>query len=260
MATRYLVCCSVCLLMLLSACVSPTLPGLPRGSLSFNFDWRLRGDRALGPLQVFDNGRQTWLQFAPQQDLPAVFAYTNTGEIPLDIQSKGQFHIFDGAWDHLVFRGGQSVAQAFKRGLDPLPDLVVASSPGIASASIAGAFPVVLTPDTQADAPLGVEVSVLLPVYEVHREDNTLRQALSRWATDAGWVFEPEHWSVSIDYPISAAAQFDPDFSRSVRDLLASTEMAEQPLQPCFYSNRVLRVVTWSQACDHTTQPQGHHS
>jgi hypothetical protein len=38
----------------------------------------------------------------------------------------------------------------------------------------------------------------------------------------------------------------------AVRHLLAATELSERPLQPCFYSNQVLRVVPYAQACDRT--------
>ena len=80
--------------------------------------------------------------------------------------------------------------------------------------------------------------------------DPTLRAVLSRWATGAGWMFQAAHWAVDADIPLDGAADFHGDFKQVVRDLLASTELSDRPVQPCFYANRVLRVVPLAQACD----------
>lgn len=42
-------------------------------SREYDFGWRLSGDPAVAPLQVFDDGREIWLQFAPDQPVPAIF-------------------------------------------------------------------------------------------------------------------------------------------------------------------------------------------
>lgn len=86
--------------------------------------------------------------------------------------------------------------------------------------------------------------------YAVSPADHTMRQALERWAMRAGWVFSAEHWAVDVDIPLVGEASFESDFKSAVRELLAATEMGDRPLQPCFYSNRVLRVVPYAQACD----------
>lgn len=86
--------------------------------------------------------------------------------------------------------------------------------------------------------------------YSVSPADGTIRQALERWAGMAGWAFSAEHWAVDVDIPLVGEARFETDFKSAVRELLAATEMGDRPLQPCFYSNRVLRVVPFAQACD----------
>ena len=48
-----------------------------------DFDWQLSGDQAVAPLQVFDDGHQSWLQSPPGQPLPALFAQTSAGKQPL---------------------------------------------------------------------------------------------------------------------------------------------------------------------------------
>jgi hypothetical protein len=90
------------------------------------------------------------------------------------------------------------------------------------------------------------------PFFAVSQTDLHLRQALTRWAGLSGWRFEPEHWAVDIDIPLSASARFSEDFVSSVQALLASTELSDRPLQPCFYSNQVLRIVPVAEPCDRT--------
>lgn len=97
----------------------------------------------------------------------------------------------------------------------------------------------------------------LAPAFVVGRSDGTLRQALVRWAAQAGWDFGPEHWMVDVDIPITGAASFDVPFVEAVQALVGSTELAVKPLQPCFYSNRVLRIVPYAQACDRTRAAAG---
>lgn len=97
-----------------------------------------------------------------------------------------------------------------------------------------------------ASAYLGSPVSR----YAVSPADHTIRQALERWARTARWTFSAEHWAVDVDIPLVGEASFETDFKSAVRELLAATEMGDRPLQPCFYSNRVLRVVSYAQACD----------
>lgn len=87
--------------------------------------------------------------------------------------------------------------------------------------------------------------------------DATLRAVLSQWAGAAGWTFQPQHWSVNVDIPLAGSAEFGTDFKQAVRALLAATELTDRPVQPCFYTNRVLRVVPYTQACDPTAVPMG---
>lgn len=88
------------------------------------------------------------------------------------------------------------------------------------------------------------------PSFAITLQDATFRQALQRWAHLAQWTFASEHWDVDVDIPISAAATFDGSFETAVQSLLAATELTDRPLQPCFYSNHVLRVVPYAQSCD----------
>lgn len=95
------------------------------------------------------------------------------------------------------------------------------------------------------DGPL-VEV----PKWTVSTQDKTIRDALKVWATKAGWSFEPEHWAVPVDIPITASSTFKGDFKTVTRQLIGSTELGSNPLQPCFYTNHVVRVVPINEMCD----------
>lgn len=81
-------------------------------------------------------------------------------------------------------------------------------------------------------------------------KDGTVRSVLEKWSISAGWIFGVEHWTVNRDLPISADTTFRGDYRAAVRSLLASSELTDLPLQPCFYSNAVLRVVPRSEICD----------
>src|SRR3546814_18937163 len=72
----------------------------------FNFDWMLSGDRAVAPLQVFDDGRRTWLQFAAQQPVPAIFKHGTKGDRHLAYVQKGPSVVLSGVCSTLVLRCG----------------------------------------------------------------------------------------------------------------------------------------------------------
>ena len=156
-------------------------------------------------------------------------------------------------------RGAAPIGQ----GAITLRDTAYASSRAPALAAVAGQrakpaaspVPVALAGPVAASYRTGPQDGNLSASYQVGPQDGNLRQALSRWARAAGWTFEPEHWAVDGDIPITGSTRFDYGFKRSVQDLVASTELSEKPLQPCFYSNKVLRIVPYAQACDRSADP-----
>ncbi|MFW7343643.1 TcpQ domain-containing protein [Pollutimonas sp. H1-120] len=76
------------------------------GAVQYNFDWELSGHRAVAPVQVFDDGRKTWLQFPPQQPVPAIFADSAQGGRPLAYTREGPYVVLQGVWPVLILRGG----------------------------------------------------------------------------------------------------------------------------------------------------------
>ena len=89
--------------------------------------------------------------------------------------------------------------------------------------------------------------------YTVARSDENFRLALTRWTKVAGWEFAPEHWAAARDIPVNGSADFGTDFKAAVRGLLKASELSDLPVQPCFYSNSVLRVIPINELCARST-------
>jgi len=89
-----------------------------------------------------------------------------------------------------------------------------------------------------------------IPTWKVGMNDRSIRQALAGWSKAAGWTFEAEHWAVPVDIPITAGASFSGDFKTATRQLIGTTELGDTPLQPCFYTNKVVRVVPINEMCN----------
>lgn len=258
------------------------------GAGAFRFDWHLSGDPAVAPMQVFDDGQAVWLQFAPGQPLPAIFGVRGSAEQPLPYRRREPYVVVSGDWRALRFRGGRLAARAERDADEALPSAPPSASssalPSDASAS-SSASPAVTSPSGVGElaaggplrapkpeparpaaaidvlavdaAPSVAQASPQAPRYRAASSDATLRGVLTRWAHSSGWTFAPQHWAVDVDIPLSAAADFNGDFKSAVRELLGATELAEKPLQPCFYGNRVLRVVPLAQSCSRAAVPYG---
>lgn len=205
-----------------------------------DFGWRLSGERSSAPLQVFSSPRGVWMQFSGRSPLPAVFGRVPGGrEVLLPVTVLPPYAYVAGQWPHLTFRAGARQAQAIKvQGAYP-------TDPARPQRNI----PVASYAD-QVAGDASHTTSRRSPQFDVQRNDRNLRRVLVRWAAQAGWTFEPEHWVLEADIPVSAEARLGRDFRSAVRRLMAATEMGDMPAQPCFYANKVLRVVSYAQACD----------
>jgi len=292
---------------------------------AFRFDWRLSGDPAVAPLQVFDDGKDVWLQFKPGQALPAIFGVRGNGEHALPYVRREPYVVVSGDWHALRFRGGRLAERAERdadndiaaqapvdaepvvlesatprqgvnapgvndQGVNELAsngplrrsvqagsrsDAPIAQAPLSATESTLlpapqATLPVAAAPQATlavaaapqatpavAAAPQATPAVAAAPRYRAAPPDTTLRGVLARWADSSGWTFAPQHWAVDVDIPLSASADFAGDFKSAVRELLGATELADRPLQPCFYGNQVLRVVPLAQSCTRAATPAG---
>lgn len=76
--------------LLQAGCTTPSVPLQTSGdrpaaadvTAGFDWGWDIRGDQPVRPIQVFSDGQKTYLQFAPQQFMPAVVV--NSTPVPFD--------------------------------------------------------------------------------------------------------------------------------------------------------------------------------
>lgn len=93
-------------------------------------------------------------------------------------------------------------------------------------------------------------------VWRISPEDGTVRQALGRWAAKAGWTFGADQWELNFDLPIQAPAEFEAaTFQEATQALSQAIAMTESPVRPCFYANRVLRVIPFTRSCNRAPNP-----
>lgn len=75
--------------------------------------YSLKGLASLRPLQVSDDGLRTYIEWAPDQTLPAVFALNALGdEETVDSYMRNGLMVIDRVYPRLVFRIGKFKAQA----------------------------------------------------------------------------------------------------------------------------------------------------
>ncbi len=98
---------------------------------------------------------------------------------------------------------------------------------------------------------------VVKEVWRIGPDDGTVRQALTRWAAKANWTFGPDQWELNFDLPIQAPAEFEAEsFQDATQALSQAIAMTESPIRPCFYGNRVLRVVPFTRSCNRSPATQ----
>lgn len=228
----------------------------------FDFAWELRGDEALAPLQVFSNAKQLWLQFASDMPIPTLFALRKGALVPLQAQQQGVYHVVDEKVEVLLLQRGAGQAWAYRTAyasalvhyLRQQQAMVAIRDSAVTTVSAASSpVSVAVVPAVgvaHESSPVQAHsVGDTTAVFTTSTSDHTLRQLLQRWASAAGWVFKDEHWTVTVDIPLSGPFTHSGGFSEAVQQLLLSTQLGDYPLQPCFYSNQVLRVVPLQGGC-----------
>ena len=94
-----------------AAIASPELPGEASNS------YAIKGTASLRPARVGDDGARTYILWAPDQALPAVFALSAQGEEEtVDAYMRGGVMVIDRVYPRLVFRIGKFKAQADRPG------------------------------------------------------------------------------------------------------------------------------------------------
>lgn len=78
--------------------------------------YKFKGAASLRPVWIADDGERTYIRWADDQALPAVFAIDSTGrELTIDGQMRGAYYTIDRVWPRLVFRIDRVQATADRR-------------------------------------------------------------------------------------------------------------------------------------------------
>lgn len=89
--------------------------GVPQtaGPARIGGEYRLKGAHALRPMRMSDDGERTWIEWAPDALLPAVFIIDDHGKESLaNGNMRGPFYVIDSVHDHLLFRIDREIAHA----------------------------------------------------------------------------------------------------------------------------------------------------
>lgn len=82
-------------------------PPLPPG------EWKLKGDKALEPTMIRDDGAKVSIQWSSAQAIPAVFALDDRGqEQMVNGYMRGDVFVIDRVFEHLVFRIDKAMVRA----------------------------------------------------------------------------------------------------------------------------------------------------
>lgn len=119
----------------------------------------------------------------------------------------------------------------------PMPLTVDVSTPssGLAptpTPATAAAIPASTDADTDADSGIAV--------WDLRQSDGSVRNALARWAKEAGWQFI---WAVPTDFSIDASATIHGTFEQALHSVVDALSHSEVPIQALMYKgNHVLRI------------------
>jgi hypothetical protein len=82
---------------------------------TYDFGYEINGDPFVSPLQVFDDGQVTYLQFQRTDVLPAIFAETLAGLVLLTPRSEPPYVVVGGVENRLVVKMGSRTAVIRRR-------------------------------------------------------------------------------------------------------------------------------------------------
>lgn len=78
--------------------------------------YRVSGSPALRPAKIWDDGRQTYIVWSPEVELPAVFSIGSDGrEVITDGQMRNGQYVLDRVHSTLVFRIDRASASAKRK-------------------------------------------------------------------------------------------------------------------------------------------------
>jgi hypothetical protein len=240
-------------------------------------------------ITVFDDGKETRIQLPKGLSNPVVFTRNSSGEVMLEVKNEAAYISVQGIYSKLLLRWSSrkkvsvkysGVPDSQRIGLKTPAAALTVKKPVANDTSVAlaqyvefqknkhekvvadlrppeGDIPAsTLTDKNEPVAITNAKETVLAQIekpqvikYEVSPADQNFRKVLTRWAQESGWSFEAENWVVGRDIPVGGSAVMLTEFKTAVKSLLKSTLLTDLPVQPCFYTNKVLRVIPASELC-----------
>ncbi|WP_310613250.1 TcpQ domain-containing protein [Limnohabitans sp.] len=246
-------------------------------SQKYDFNYRVSDER----ISVFDDGKVTRIQLPEGMTIPIVMSQEPAGDVLLDLKKDSPYLSVQGTYTKLVMRwsGKREVVASYNGSIEierqgrpaafgmatpartygavsepvefektQMAVQTTEKAPGLSTVEKQQAESAVQA--VAANAPINAPaIEPQGAKFEVSPLDQNFRKVLMKWSKDSGWTFEPEHWAVARDIPVSGSDAVITDFKTAVRRLLKSTTLTDLPVQPCFYSNNVLRVIPASELC-----------
>nr|WP_254367121.1 toxin co-regulated pilus biosynthesis Q family protein [Paraburkholderia sp. NMBU_R16] len=116
----------------------------------------------------------------------------------------------------------------------PTPAATIAAKTAITPAPNASTTPIITQATHSTLAPQASD-------WTLRASDGSVRNALSRWAKEAGWQFV---WDVPTDFGIDATATIHGTLEEALHQVVDALSNAQVPIRVVMYrSNRVLRII-----------------
>jgi type IV secretion system protein VirB9 len=90
-------------------------PVVPAVAITPAATFKVRGDKALYPLAMYDDGRRTVIRWPAQRPLPAIFAMSGREEKLVNGRMIGDDYVIEGASVRYKFRYGRDEATAYRQ-------------------------------------------------------------------------------------------------------------------------------------------------
>ena len=165
----------------------PSVASLP----GFDFSYEIGGDRKIAPLQIFDDGSRTYIQWPTALVLPSI-SVTIDGKKLNPIAGATPYYVVNGVGSGIEIRSDRSVSRATyvgERGKAPMHAAQTAQ-PVIAAERA-----------TRAAAQRGAEIQQ----WEIAETDRTLDVTLTRWAKASGYTLQ---WRIADSIVIDRGASY----------------------------------------------------
>lgn len=238
---------------------------------TYDFAYTATGDPRLTPLQVFDNGKQTWLQLPQLKPQPAIFAVTAAGDVMLPARPEGQMLIIDRVEQQLAIVLGRVRANVRYVGVGRRendaamfgkagPAKVSGSAPApVPAATILGTHKVPMTTATDVAPPVSTQADAAAPKGNTAgaapdlakkgdavkswtlTEGHMIGADLADWAKSADWNVV---WNLHKDWVVPASTTFTGDFKAAATNVINTLAANGVLIRAQFYDGNKTLVVT----------------